>query len=204
MNPTLLIAFATSWFLLSLTPGPGVLCTISHSINCGKSRTVLNILGQEAGLLSHFSLVSFGVGAVLARSTWTLQVLKWFGAAYLLYLAYTLLMSASDTAQSDTKLDSCSNVVLFRRGFAVNFTNPKSFIFVFAFLPQFVDLKYPALPQYLTLTVTAILLNSIAMALYLFGSNSLSALFLNKRYTKHVNRFLSALFALFAVLAVKG
>jgi threonine/homoserine/homoserine lactone efflux protein len=133
---TLLVFVAASLALL-LTPGPAVLFVVARSIEQGKMAGIISTLGISVGTLFHVAAASFGVSAILTTSAQAFNILKFVGAAYLIFLGIRTLLSKDSTEETLPKRRRLSRI--FLQGIIVNVTNPKTALFFFAFLPQFVD-----------------------------------------------------------------
>ena len=144
----LLLFIAAGW-LLNLTPGPDVLYIVSNTLRVGVRAGVLAGLGITAGCFVHIAAAAVGVGALLAASSTAFALLKYAGAAYLLWTGVRLLMArapaadkagawpgAPSTATSPAPAASLRQV--FMGGFWTNVLNPKVAIFFLAFVPQFI------------------------------------------------------------------
>jgi threonine/homoserine/homoserine lactone efflux protein len=149
-----LLLFVAAGLLLNLTPGPDVLYIVSHAVRRGARAGVVAALGINAGCFVHIVAAAVGVGALLAASATAFTVLKWVGAAYLVYVGARLLLSraAPDRWGSRSAPPACANAgaapagedttaslwSVFRGGFLTNALNPKVAIFFLAFVPQFI------------------------------------------------------------------
>jgi len=133
-----LILFITASTLLALAPGPDNIFVLTQSMIKGAKPGVFITLGLCSGLIFHTSAVALGVAAIFQTSITAFNILKFIGAAYLLYLAY---MSFKSSSQSKVKAseDDVSLFKLYKRGIIMNITNPKVSIFFLAFLPQFTN-----------------------------------------------------------------
>jgi homoserine/homoserine lactone efflux protein len=141
-----LLAFAAAALAVVLIPGPTVLLVSSHAFAHGLRPALLCILGVCLGDLAAMSLSFLGLGAVLAASASLFLVLKWLGAAYLLYLGLQLWRAADTPLHAAEPVRrSAGRIVL--RAFLVNVLHPKGLAFYVAFLPQFLDPARPVLPQ---------------------------------------------------------
>ncbi len=142
-TPHLLMFVAAGW-LLNLTPGPDVLYIVTHSLRSGARAGIVAGLGITAGCCVHIVAAALGVGALLAASATAFNLLKWAGAAYLLYVGVKLLRSraSGDPLDADTLTGAPPVSVDLRRvfsgGFWTNVLNPKVAIFFLAFVPQFI------------------------------------------------------------------
>jgi threonine/homoserine/homoserine lactone efflux protein len=137
----LLLFIAAGW-LLNLTPGPDVLYIVTNSLRSGARAGVVAGLGIGAGCFVHILAAALGVSALLATSAMAFTVLKYLGAAYLVWMAVRILLAkpgagldlqAADAAQSGRSLKD-----VFVGGFLTNVLNPKVAIFFLAFVPQFI------------------------------------------------------------------
>jgi threonine/homoserine/homoserine lactone efflux protein len=132
------IAFALAGLALNIVPGADMTFIIASAARGGRRDGVVASLGVGAGTLVHISAAVLGLSAVLASSEAAFALIKWVGAAYLLYLAVSLLVSRSG-AEGQPIAAHRSGWKLFRAAALVNVLNPKVALFFLAFLPQFVD-----------------------------------------------------------------
>ena len=143
-----LLLFVAAGWLLNLTPGPDVLYIVTNALRSGARAGVVAGLGITAGCFVHVFAAAIGVGALLATSATAFTVLKWIGAAYLLFMGVKLLVARAPKEVAD--LDSlaraqapASLAKIFRGGFWTNVLNPKVAIFFLAFVPQFIAPEAP-------------------------------------------------------------
>lgn len=142
MEPSQLLLFLLAGWVLNLTPGPDVLYIISQSLRRGRKAGFAAVAGISAGCLVHVLVAALGVGMLLAASATAFTVLKWAGAAYLLWSGLRLLRTPA--GQSPLATDAGAAVVpgslwqVFAGGFLTNVLNPKVVIFFLAFVPQFI------------------------------------------------------------------
>ncbi|MDZ4089885.1 MAG: LysE family translocator [Arthrobacter sp.] len=160
---TNLLAFALAALLLIAVPGPSVLFVIGRTLALGRRGGLLSVLGNAAGELLQIAAVALGVGVVLAQSVLLFSVVKFAGAAYLIYLGIQAIRhrGRGPTAAADPARPA-STLRILREGFIVGATNPKSIIFFVAVLPQFVDYSAGAIP--LQLATLGALFLAIALA----------------------------------------
>jgi threonine/homoserine/homoserine lactone efflux protein len=149
-NVNTLVMFFTASVLLALAPGPDNLYVMSQSMLKGKSAGLLITLGLCTGLIGHTTAVALGVAVLFQTSAVAFTVLKFAGAAYLLYLAWKSF-SASEGTLNIQKGAETSSWYLYRRGVIMNITNPKVSIFFLAFLPQFSNPSKGSVPLQLML-----------------------------------------------------
>ena len=124
--------------VLALAPGPDNIFVLTQSAIHGRSAGLLVTMGLCTGLLVHTAAVSFGVAALIQTSQYAFSILKFAGAAYLLYLAVQAFRAAGATIAADGNSAPTARQ-LYRRGIIMNVTNPKVSIFFLAFLPRFAD-----------------------------------------------------------------
>lgn len=138
IDPSVLPIFLLSAFVLLIVPGPAVLFTVSRTIEEGRRAGIVSVLGLATGACVHIACSILGVTAILEASTVAFDALRYAGAAYLIYLGVRRLLTPVRTV-----VPSGTPRVRLRRayidGFIVNVLNPKSALFLLAFLPQFVN-----------------------------------------------------------------
>jgi threonine/homoserine/homoserine lactone efflux protein len=131
------ILFATATLALNLTPGPDMLYISARSVAQGRRAGVLSALGVAGGGAVHTCLVAFGLAGLLARVPMAYDVIRYAGAAYLIYLGLRLLLESPSGATPPVPNESSRMV--FVQGLITNVLNPKVALFFLAFLPQFAD-----------------------------------------------------------------
>lgn len=141
LDPSALAAFVAASLALLITPGPAVLYVVARSIDQGRLAGLVATLGISAGTLVHVGAAAFGVSAILVTSALAFSVMKYLGAAYLVYLGVHKLLER-EPAEALEIGRSESHGRLFRQGIVVSVLNPKNALFFFAFLPQFVDIEH--------------------------------------------------------------
>lgn len=140
------LAFALAGLALNIVPGADMTFVIASAARGGRRAGIIAAVGIGGGALAHVLAAVLGLSALLAASQTAFTLIKWVGAAYLLYIAVSLVLSRA--AETDDKPRSAlSGWRLFRAAALVNILNPKVALFFLAFLPQFVDpnAKIPAL-----------------------------------------------------------
>ncbi|MBF5058406.1 homoserine/homoserine lactone efflux protein [Alcanivorax sp. 521-1] len=130
--------FLSASFLLWITPGPDTMYILARTVSQGHLAGLLSVFGVSAGVLAHRIFAAIGLSAILASSALAFTVVKFSGAAYLIYLGIQALRSNRElSAASGMATQSRSKI--FNQGFVTNLLNPKIAIFFLAFLPQFVS-----------------------------------------------------------------
>ncbi|SDY26557.1 LysE family translocator [Lysobacter enzymogenes] len=201
MDPQTLAAFFATALFLAVVPGPDNVFVLTQSALRGKRAGLWVVLGLCTGLLVHTGAVALGVAALFERSRLAFDLLKYAGAAYLLYLAWQSLRAPAMTVESGEGERSSAGK-LYLRGIVMNVTNPKVSIFFLAFLPQFVDKQAGSVTlQMLALGATFILATALV-----FGALALSAGAVGQRFARsaRAQRWMNrAAAAVFAGLAAK-
>jgi RhtB (resistance to homoserine/threonine) family protein len=140
--------FILAGWALNLTPGPDVFFQITQSLKQGARAGIAAMLGICAGCLVHVAAATLGVSALIAASSTAFTLLKWIGAAYLLYVGIHMLLAKAPSNAIDLKApdadfisaNSQNNLKnIFIQGFWTNALNPKVALFFLAFLPQFIS-----------------------------------------------------------------
>lgn len=139
-----LLVFVSAGILLNLYPGPDTIYIIGRSLVQGRGAGVCAALGISSGAMIHTLLGAFGLSAVLAASASAFTVVKYLGAAYLIYQGFRLLSEPSAPA-ADQPLDHTRSGLrrIYRQGVLTNVLNPKVAVFFLAFLPQFISVSSP-------------------------------------------------------------
>lgn len=155
--------------MLLAIPGPTILLVISYALAHGRKAAGSTVAGVALGDFTAMTASMIGLGALLATSTTLFTVLKWVGAAYLVYLGIKLWRApvstdAVDDAVADTSKERPFRI--FLHTYVVTALNPKSIIFFVAFLPQFLDISLPVLGQMVVFEVTFLVLATLNAALY--------------------------------------
>jgi len=148
LPPTpLFLAFALAGLALNIVPGADMTFVIASASRGGRSGGLTAALGIGGGALVHILAAVLGLSALLAASQTGFTIVKWVGAAYLLYIAISLLLAGNAAASDAQKGRQKTGWRLFRAAALINILNPKVALFMLAFLPQFVDpnAKSPAL-----------------------------------------------------------
>ncbi|CAN5914282.1 LysE family translocator [soil metagenome] len=141
-----LLLFIAAGLLLNLTPGPDVLYIVSHALRSGARAGIVAGLGITAGCFVHIVAAAAGVSALMAASSTAFTVLKWAGAAYLVWIGAKMLLSRRPAASATPDMAATSGRdastgslrSVFLGGFWTNALNPKVALFFLAFVPQFI------------------------------------------------------------------
>jgi threonine/homoserine/homoserine lactone efflux protein len=164
--------FVAAALLLLLTPGPAVLYIVARSVDQGRRAGLVSMLGVHAGTLVHVAAAAAGLSALLAASATAFSVVKYLGAAYLVYLGVRRLLDRSVPGEGASR-----PARRLRRdfvdGIVVNVLNPKTALFFLAFLPQFADVSRRHVgAQILALGLLFVLLGLCTDGLYALGAGT--------------------------------
>ena len=162
MSWSLWLTLVAAAALISFTPGAGAINTMANSLGSGWTRSIWGILGQQVALLTHVAIVAAGVGVVVAGSPTLFTVIRYAGAAYLVYLGVRQFRSRVVAGTVGAAEREPAGAML-RRGLLVNLTNPKAVVFFLAFMPQFIRPDRPLATQYAVLAATVVAIDVVVM-----------------------------------------
>ena len=192
-------AYLLTSIILSLSPGSGAINTMTTAISHGYRGASASIAGLQTGLGIHIVLVGVGLGTLFSRSVIAFEVLKWAGAAYLIWLGIQQWQAAG-AIDLNTMANTQSRSRLFKRAVFVNLTNPKSIVFLAALFPQFILPQEPQLMQYVVLGVTTIVVDIIVMIGYATLATRIAGWIKGPKQMKALNKVFGSLFMLIGVL----
>ncbi|MFO7749381.1 MAG: LysE family translocator [Desulfobacteraceae bacterium] len=151
------ILYLTFVLIATATPGPAVLFITTNSMLYGWQKTVFAALGNIVGLFTLGIIAITGLGAILKTSVVIYSVVKYLGAAYLIFLGFRMFYQGTKDFKElnpITKSVTISSEKLFLQAFGVAVSNPKAIVFLTALFPQFIDVGTPLIPQYSVLILT--------------------------------------------------
>lgn len=195
-----IINFETFLFaslLLAFTPGSDTMFILGRSISQGKKAGILSAIGISSGALIHCLFAVLGLSIILAQSALAFQVVKYAGAAYLIYLGLKALFSKqTDAFELNPNLNQLSGKKIYFSGILTNLLNPKVALFFLAFLPQFVEPTFAGNPiPFMILGLTVVITGTLwCLTLAIFSSKLSSRLRENRRFNKWLNRITGGLF----------
>lgn len=165
-----LALFSLATIALLLVPGPAVLFIVARSMDQGRAAGMVSVAGVHCGTIVHVAAAALGITAVLAASETAFDAIRYAGAAYLVYLGIrTLLRRGAELDGAEPRRAPLSRI--FGQAMIVNVLNPKTALFIVAFLPQFVDpARGSATAQVLVLGAVFILLGLVSDSAYAIGS----------------------------------
>mgnify|MGYP000397807344 CR=1 FL=1 len=171
MSLDLYLAFMLASTLLVTLPGPTVMLVVANALSRGRAAAMQSVIGVGLGDVTAMVVSFAGLGAVLAASANLFMVLKFVGAAYLIWLGIGLLRARPDPTAL-TSVPASTGGQLIRQAWIVTALNPKGIVFFIAFVPQFMDTTAPALPQFLVLGSTFLALAVLNAAAYAWIAGS--------------------------------
>jgi threonine/homoserine/homoserine lactone efflux protein len=187
-----LLAFAATALVLLLIPGPAVLYIVSQSVEHGRRAGLVATLGVHAGTMVHIAAAALGLSAILVSSSLAFAAVRLVGAAYLIYLGLRTLLDRSGGEGTATPPREAWLARIFRQGVLVNVTNPKTALFFFAFLPQFVDPHGAAVPeQIVALGLTFALLGLVTDSLWGIAAGSAAGWVKGRSAVRNVQRWIT-------------
>ena len=192
MSLSLWLGFLLATIMIAVTPGPGAVLSMSTSMRYGYWSALTAILGLQAAILVHLAIVAIGFGALLAASETGFSVVKFIGAAYLIWLGVQKWRSPPLPVDAETL--SIRRRGLFLQGLLINLTNPKAIIFIGALVPQFIDPGRSQVEQYLLIAATLCLTDIIVMSAYALAAGRLGSWLHDPKAIRLQNRAFGGLF----------
>lgn len=156
MHPDTWLLYLFAIVLIGISPGPIAMLSMSHGIHFGKIRSIATGLGSVSAALILMMASAAGLGAVISASDYGFTLLKWCGAAYLVFLGIKLLLTKSHAAPIEVSQLKGKGTPkqLYKQAFLVGISNPKDLLFFAALFPQFIDISVPQVPQLTLLALT--------------------------------------------------
>ena len=195
MDFVVVVSFLGAAVLLTLMPGPDILFVMTQSISQNARAGISTALGLCTGLLVHISAAIIGISAIIYSSATIFTIVKFAGAAYLLYLAFCAFRAKSSSITL-TEKPAIAYDKLYKKGIIMNVLNPKVSIFFLALLPQFVQGNDQVPMQMLILGLIF-----LVQAFLIFSTVSLLASWIgdwltkNELIAKHMNKFEGSIYA---------
>ncbi|WP_316576551.1 homoserine/homoserine lactone efflux protein [Morganella morganii] len=192
-------AYLMTSVIVSLSPGAGAINSMTTSVNHGYRGAIAAIAGLQTGLMMLIILVGVGLGTLLSQSVLAFEILKWAGAAYLIWLGIRQWRAAG-TIELSVQAATLSRKKLYQNGVLVNISNPKSIVFLAALFPQFIMPHQPQLMQYLILGVTTVAADIIVMTGYAVLARQIAVFIKSSAQTRAMNKVFGSLFMLVGAL----
>lgn len=187
------LAYVVTAVVFSLAPGSGTVNSISNGLSYGTRKSLSAIAGLQIGLTLHIILVGAGIGALVAQSATAFTVIKWVGAAYLVWLGIKKWRDKSGLA-THTQGEALSGTKLMSNAVLINLTNPKSIVFLVALFPQFIDPAKDQLTQLAVLGVTTVVIDSIVMLGYTSLAAQMGRFIRSDKIMSKINKVFGSMF----------
>lgn len=137
------IGFILAAVIMNITPGADSIYIITRSVSQGFKAGVVSVLGIGSGVMIHIILAALGLSTVLAKSILLFNLVKWIGAAYLIYLGIKTLLDKSTLVDNNTNLvETKSLIKIYKQGLLTNLLNPKVALFFLSLIPQFINPEF--------------------------------------------------------------
>ena len=189
---SLWLGFLLAAILIVVSPGLGVAVAMSCGMRYGYAAALRSIFGLESALLIQLAIVAVGLGALLIASALAFDIVKFCGAAYLVWLGIQKWRSSPQEIQ-ENKPPMSSNA-LFIEGLLVNLANPKAIVFIAALTPQFIDPTRPQWLQFLIIAATMCTVDIVVMSGYALLATRLRHWLHDPKTLKAQNRFFGGVF----------
>ena len=202
MSPTTVLLFALATFLLTVSPGPGVLYVVARTLSQGRKAGFASMFGIESGEVVWLAATATGLAALLAASVSALTFLRYAGAAYLIYLGVQRWRTAETfAAPAPARIPT-----IFAQGVITQILNPKVAVFFIAFLPQFLNPSLPIGSQVALLGVVYVAVAVMVDVTYVLTASAVARRFMNSRVAQRRTGRLAAVtyFALGVAAAATG
>lgn len=182
--------FLTAAFILSITPGPGMLYVLTRSLKGGRSEGIVSTLGNAVGGLVHVVAAALGLSAILIASALAFTIVKLAGAAYLIYLGIKTLLSRDTTYVVESARSSSHRSALCQ-GIITEVLNPKTALFFLAFIPQFINPAGAVISQFVLLGCITVLFNTFVDFVVAYFAGPIGRRLLKSRKLRHGQRIFS-------------
>lgn len=166
------IAFLVAAGVLAITPGPGIAYVVARTVAGGRAEGLASCIGTGLGGLLHVGAAAVGLSLLVAQSAVAFTVIKWLGAAYLVYLGIRLLLRKEQSLAVEGVAAGGARRALVE-GVVVEALNVKTALFFLAFLPQFVSAGEPLVPQLVLLGTICVTLNTLVDVMAVFAAHRL-------------------------------
>ncbi|MEH6720234.1 MAG: LysE family translocator [Aurantimonas endophytica] len=192
VEPATLAAFALASLIVLAIPGPTIVMVVGQALAHGRSVALASIAGVGLGDLLAAGLSLAGVGVLLSASATAFMVLKWAGAAYLVWIGMRMWRSPTSLSTNDEAADlpraKRLSARVFRDAFLVTLFNPKGIVFFVAFVPQFLDPGKAYGPQAVVLVAVFVVLGILNALFYVLIAGRARRLVRQKRFLRSLNR----------------
>ncbi len=197
MSFNFLLLFSVTVFVASIIPGPSMLLALTHGMHYGARRTIASAMGNVTVTLIQAAISIAGLGTILIASETIFQLIKWAGAAYLIYMGISILCTSKMSLSPNefnhpTKWNSLRKMYL--QSAFVTAGNPKAIVFFTAIFPQFIDTNAAYLIQACVLMSICAFIAFSCFMIYAFGGQKIVSLFSKAKAGKYVKRVIGSTF----------
>jgi homoserine/homoserine lactone efflux protein len=182
------LLFCVTEAVLCITPGPAVLLVVSMALTRGPSAGFGASLGILVANAAYFAISATSLGALLLASSELFAVVKWAGAAYLIWTGTRMLLATGSSDEASPEQPQTRRLGAFSYGVLTQGANPKAIVFFSAILPQFVDPRGPIGVQLLVLGISSIVIELLVLSLYVAACGRARGLSRNSRVTRPLAR----------------
>jgi homoserine/homoserine lactone efflux protein len=207
MSPNALLAYALIAWLAAATPGPAVLLALRNGATHGFRAGLFSTLGNMLGLVLLAGASILGLGVILHTVPGLFSLVKWAGAAYLMYLGLRMLSARggfNPNTESAPDARPAGDAEMLRLGLWVSLTNPKAILFFGALFPQFIDTSQSLLPQFLLLMSLSLCASSSCLLTYVWLAHRARRWLTRPRAAIWMNRTTGSVFMLFSLALAGG
>lgn len=197
MTFQLFLVFTITTFVASIMPGPSMLLALTHGMQYGAKKTMASAFGNLSVTLLQAAVSIAGLGAILLASEGLFNIIKWVGAAYLIYMGIGLWRAGNLTVIDNPVRHHCLRTPLrklFLQGVWVTAGNPKAIIFFTAVFPQFIDPDIAFLPQFALLMGTGSVIAFSCFMIYAISGQKIIAVISKAAVGKYISRIMGGTF----------
>lgn len=197
MSFEFILVYSVTVFVASIVPGPSMLLALTHGMKYGVKRTMASALGNLFVTLLQAAISIAGLGTILIASENLFNIVKWAGAAYLIYMGLAIWCSTDSGVSRNPHgyLSACPSLgKMFFQGVLVTAGNPKAIVFFTAVFPQFIEPNTAFLPQFSILMLVGGFIAFSCFMLYAAGGRKIIALFSRAVVGKYLNRVIGGTF----------
>lgn len=197
MSCEFFLIYSVTVFVASIVPGPSMLLALTHGMKYGAKRTIASALGNLSITLLQATVSIAGLGAILLASEGLFNIIKWIGAAYLIYMGLSIWRSPDMTVSEKTNSHLSSKAPLRKMYLQAAFVtagNPKAIVFFTAVFPQFIDPDAAYIPQFGMLMGTGGIIAFGCFMIYAIGGQKIVTLFSKATVGKYFNKIIGGTF----------
>lgn len=188
MNFDVWLTLTLASIALSLSPGAGAVVSMNYGIKYGLKKSYSAIFGLQLGLMTQTFVVVIGLGAIILKSVLIFSIIKWIGVLYLIYMGLSKIFEKVEMVEEGEHLKNYNGKKAFISASLINLTNPKSTVFLVAFIPQFLNPNESLWLQFIIIGFTLCFVDIIVMTGYSSMASKLKFLIKDVKAMKIQNR----------------